>query len=310
MGWKVNLWARAHDGDHAHVILKNALKHSTSYSTNQYAGGIYYNLYDSHAPFQIDGNFGVCSGVAEMLMQSHSGTIDLLPALPSVWQKGEIKGLKAMGDFTVDIAWDNNQVTTATIVSNQGQPLAVSGKDIAHCHIYLNGVEISETATPSDGSDNGDDNNGDNGESGEVTDPQQPSDGDDSDIAQPTVKTLLPKVKINGDGISTMIIQTAVGDVVSFAYDASYTNLIDEVDTSNVDRIEAPDDNLSIYAYQRTISIVGKDITAVKVYNLQGSQVLSTKSVGFTVPDSAGNVVIVVAIDRDGNAIARKLFLR
>jgi alpha-L-fucosidase 2 len=310
MGWKVNLWARAHDGDHAHVILKNALKHSTSYSTNQYAGGIYYNLYDSHAPFQIDGNFGVCSGVAEMLMQSHSGTIDLLPALPSVWQKGEIKGLKAMGDFTVDIAWDNNQVTTATIVSNQGQPLAVSGKDIAHCHIYLNGVEISETATPSDDSNNGDDNNGDNGESGEVTDPQQPSDGDDSDIAQPTVKTLLPKVKINGDGTSTMIIQTAAGDVVSFAYDASYTNLIDEVGTSNVDRIEAPDDNLSIYAYQRTISIVGKDITAVKVYNLQGSQVLSTKSVGFTVPDSAGNVVIVVAIDRDGNAIARKLFLR
>ena len=73
MGWKVNLWARAQDGDHAHIIIKNALKHSTDYGTNAGAGGIYYNLFDSHAPFQIDGNFGVCSGIAVCALEEHLG---------------------------------------------------------------------------------------------------------------------------------------------------------------------------------------------------------------------------------------------
>ncbi len=147
MGWKVNLWARALDGDHAHIILKNALKHSTSYGTDAGAGGIYYNLFDSHAPFQIDGNFGVCSGVAEMLMQSHTDVIQILPALPSVWAEGEIKGLKAVGDFTVDIAWKSGKATRATIVNNLGQPLVVNYEGIEGKTVYVNNTAIAVETT-------------------------------------------------------------------------------------------------------------------------------------------------------------------
>ena len=142
MGWKVNLWARALDGDHAHIILKNALKHSTAYSTNQYAGGIYYNLYDSHAPFQIDGNFGVCAGIAEMLMQSHAGSIDLLPALPAVWASGKVSGLKAVGDFEVSIEWSNGKPDIATVKSNQGSPLRLSYPAIFDRKVSVDGTEL------------------------------------------------------------------------------------------------------------------------------------------------------------------------
>ncbi len=126
MGWKVNLWARAQDGDHAHIIIKNALKHSTTYGTDQGQGGIYYNLFDSHAPFQIDGNFGVCSGIAEMLLQSAHGYINILPALPAVWNKtGKVTGMKAMGNFTVDFNWADGKCLSAKIVSNAGAELKV-----------------------------------------------------------------------------------------------------------------------------------------------------------------------------------------
>lgn len=125
MGWKVNLWARAKDGDHARRILNNALKHSTSYGTDQYQGGIYYNLYDSHAPFQIDGNFGVCAGMAEMLLQSQNEVIEVLPALPRAWKNGSVTGLKAVGNFTVDVAWKNLLPSEVKIVSNLGLPLRV-----------------------------------------------------------------------------------------------------------------------------------------------------------------------------------------
>lgn len=125
MGWKVNLWARAKDGDHARRILNNALKHSTAYNTDQYRGGIYYNLYDSHAPFQIDGNFGVCAGIAEMLLQSQNNVIELLPALPRAWKNGSVSGLKAVGDFTVDVAWKNLLPSEVNIVSHKGQPMRI-----------------------------------------------------------------------------------------------------------------------------------------------------------------------------------------
>lgn len=119
MGWKINLWARALDGDHARQILNNALKHADNSS------GVYYNLYDAHNPFQIDGNFGACAGMAEMLMQSNSDTIRILPALPSAWETGHIKGLKAVKDFTVSIAWKDRQAVKVTIVSNKGQEIPV-----------------------------------------------------------------------------------------------------------------------------------------------------------------------------------------
>ena len=147
MGWKVNLWARAQDGDHAHIIIKNALKHSTSYGVNAWAGGIYYNLFDSHAPFQIDGNFGVCSGIAEMLMQSAHGYINILPALPTVWEdKGAVTGMKAMGNFTVGFNWTNGKCQQATIVSHAGTALRVrctrGATDITNAKVTVNGKKV------------------------------------------------------------------------------------------------------------------------------------------------------------------------
>ncbi len=150
MGWKVNLWARAQDGDHAHIIIKNALKHSTTYGTDQGQGGIYYNLFDSHAPFQIDGNFGVCSGMAEMLLQSAHGYINILPAMPAVWKKqGTVTGMKAMGNFVVDFNWVDGKCQSAKIVSNAGAELKVRCKvgamELAKAMIKVNGAEVKVT---------------------------------------------------------------------------------------------------------------------------------------------------------------------
>jgi len=133
MGWKLNLWARFLDGNHAYLILKNLLRPPVPQDKSDAGGGMYSNLFDAHPPFQIDGNFGACAGIAEMLLQSHTGEIALLPALPDNWPAGQVTGLRARGGFTLDLAWADHKLTKATVSGRPGTSCRVgySGKTIA-----------------------------------------------------------------------------------------------------------------------------------------------------------------------------------
>ncbi|MES2484496.1 MAG: glycoside hydrolase family 95 protein, partial [Bacteroidota bacterium] len=136
LAWKVNMWARLLDGNHAYTLFRNQLRltkdNDTNYSSH---GGAYPNLFDAHPPFQIDGNFAGTAGVIEMLMQSQNKEIHLLPAIPDAWAEGEIKGILAKGNFMVDIQWQQGKLVTAKVVANIGgsctirsaQPFTVEG---------------------------------------------------------------------------------------------------------------------------------------------------------------------------------------
>lgn len=127
-GWRINLWARLHRADKAYQIYRKLLTYVSPEvykDRKHHSGGTYPNLFDAHPPFQIDGNFGGTAGVCEMLMQCDGETMDLLPALPQEWQAGEIKGLKARGNYGVSLTWNKGKLTQATITSKNAGNLTI-----------------------------------------------------------------------------------------------------------------------------------------------------------------------------------------
>jgi len=129
LAWKMNLWARELDGNHAYLLLSHLLSEPQGDSAKGGArgkveyggGGTYPNLFDAHPPFQIDGNFGATSGITEMLMQTHEGFIRLLPALPDAWPEGSIQGIVARGGFVIGIGWKDHKLASATLQSRRGE---------------------------------------------------------------------------------------------------------------------------------------------------------------------------------------------
>ena len=143
LAWKVSLWARLRDGNHALRLLQNQLRAvRTSTISYEGGGGSYPNLLDAHPPFQIDGNFGITAGIAEMLMQSHHNRIRLLPALPDDWKEGAVRGLLARGNIRVDILWHDGQLTQAAFHAGDNTSLRIEYQDIHAVFSLAQGASI------------------------------------------------------------------------------------------------------------------------------------------------------------------------
>jgi alpha-L-fucosidase 2 len=129
LAWKINFWARFLDGDHAYELIKLLFRVKDEANVN-WSGGTYINLFDSHPPFQIDGNFGAPAGIVELLVQSHQGFIDILPALPTAMPVGFIRGVCARGGFELEMEWKEGKITALSILSKAGTPckLRCNGK--------------------------------------------------------------------------------------------------------------------------------------------------------------------------------------
>ena len=144
MGWKVNLWAKLKNGEKAMKLVKNQLKFMPAVIPEGHdvwhGGGTYANMFDAHPPFQIDGNFGVCAGIAQMLLQCEDGKIKILPALPSEMSKGSVSGLLAKGNVTVDIEWENSRATKVKLVTPISQTAIIN----------INGSDISVSLNPNE----------------------------------------------------------------------------------------------------------------------------------------------------------------
>lgn len=135
-GWKINWWARLLDGDHAYKLIRQLLKYTSTGEIEMHnGGGTYPNFFDAHPPFQIDGNFAGVSGMAEMLLQSHTGVIQMLPALPSAWPQGDISGLMARGGFEISMRWRHCTLTETKILSKKG------GECIIHTSVPLRSAD-------------------------------------------------------------------------------------------------------------------------------------------------------------------------
>ncbi len=126
--WKINFWARLRDGNRSHKLVEEILKESTMY-----------NLFDTHPPFQIDGNFGSTAGMTEMLVQSQGDCIEILPALPDAWPVGIFKGIKARGNFEINCQWDNKVLETMEIISHSGNDCIIKYNGIQHFNISQQG---------------------------------------------------------------------------------------------------------------------------------------------------------------------------